>query len=89
MVSSNETVMYQDGDLQAKHEALFCNSTLCPLEPILPPNVSKSDFEHALVAFANVVRRENVVTGPSLVNYVDPYQMWYEEERNVPSAAVW
>jgi hypothetical protein len=89
MKSSNSPVLYLDSDLQNKHEDLFRNSVLKPLASVLPPKIDEITFKEALNRLASVVGKDNVHTGASLVNYIDPFEQWEEERRNTPSAAVW
>ncbi len=89
MKTSGSPVLYLDPDLQKKHEDLFRNSNLKPLASVLPPKIDETTFKQALDRLASEAGKDNVHTGASLVNYIDPFEQWEEERRNIPSAAVW
>jgi hypothetical protein len=60
-----------------------------PLEPVLPPGLKESDFRQVLHVLESIVGRQNLFTGASLIEYIDPFQLDEGNKRNIPSVAVW
>lgn len=89
-VGFKNPAQYEDPEYQATHQGLFSGGLLCPLETVLPPDVSQADFDSAIAEFQTAVGKENTFLGEALVEYVDPYELWeHEGKRKMPSAAVW
>lgn len=80
---------YEDPEYQAAHDDLFEYLLDPNIETVLPPGVTRDDFERALDDFVQVVGGEAVITGKDLREYVDPYDIPESGQRTVPSAAVW
>jgi hypothetical protein len=83
-------VRYLDPDYQQNHRNLFSGSLLAPLEPVLPPGLTQSEFDRALTEFRKAIGDDQVFVGLNLEEYVDPYELYEKEgRRKTPSAAVW
>lgn len=90
MATTTPPVRYEDLEVQQAHSDLYLNSPKRPLYPVLPPGVSKEQFDKAVHEFVTALGSENVFAGEALYDYMDPYEI--EEagiERKIPSAAVW
>lgn len=90
MATTTPPVRYEDPEVQQAHSDLYLNSPERPLYPVLPPGVSKDEFDKAVHGFVNELGSENVFAGEALYDYIDPYEI--DEagvERKIPSAAVW
>ena len=81
---------YPDPEYEAAHRTTF-SPTKNPVKNVLPPGVREEDFARALEEFSSVVGKGAVFVGEALSDYIDPYDVWEdnEEKRRVPSAAVW
>jgi hypothetical protein len=80
---------YLDKTYQSTHHNLFRNSITTPLEPVLPPGVSKENFNTAIRRFKDVVGDDQVYQDDALAEYIDPYELHEAEgKRKMPSAAV-
>lgn len=81
---------YEDPEYQRTHKNLFSKSLTRSLETMLPPGVSQQDFDLAISEFRRVLGEDNVYTGKSLVEYIDPYELQEEpSKRRMPSGALW
>lgn len=94
MAASQETVVfpmrYKDPEYQKTHFNLFSESLTRPLEKVLPPGVTQADFDAAVASLKQAVGPEHVMTGESLVEYIDPYELFEDPfRRKIPSGAVW
>lgn len=90
LVATEFPVRYDDPEYQETHQKLFANSITHPLTPVLPPDTTQEVFDRALEAFRGAVGKDAVYIGKSLVDYIDPYELWEGEgRRKTPSAAVW
>ena len=89
-MSTSPKPRYQDSEYQATHDELFSHPLTRNIELVLPPEVSKEDFDAALQGFTEAVGKDAVVTGNGLKDYVDPYEIpEVSGGKKVPSAAVW
>jgi hypothetical protein len=80
---------YLDKTYQSTHHDLFRNSITTPLDPVLPPGVSKENFDVAIRRFKDVVGEDQVYQGDALAEYIDPYELHEAEgKRKMPSAAI-
>jgi hypothetical protein len=80
---------YLDAEYQSTHYNLFKDSIIVPLKSVLPPGVTRDDFDKALRQYQSVVGDEQVYQGDGLTEYIDPYELHESEgTRRMPSAAV-
>ncbi|KAI0839323.1 putative vanilly-alcohol oxidase [Hypoxylon sp. FL0890] len=85
----NAAPKYSDPLYQAAHDEAFSKPLFAKIETVLPPNVSREDFDSAIEQLIEALGKEAVFTGEGLKDYVDPYEIPEAgQERNVPSAAV-
>jgi hypothetical protein len=83
-------IRYEDPEYQSTHANLFSGSLTRPLEAVLPPGVSQADFDNAINKLIEILGKENVSTGRSLTEYIDPYELQEDpSRRKIPSGAVW
>jgi hypothetical protein len=83
-------IRYADKEYQKAHEDLFLALPKSAPEHVLPPGVSKQQFDKAIGEFVAALGKEAVFTGEGLRDYVDPYEIKQAGvERKIPSAAVW
>lgn len=83
-------IRYEDPEYQSTHSNLFNGSLTRPLEAVLPPGVTQTDFDAAIIKLEDVLGKEHVFTGKSLIEYIDPYELQEEpSRRKIPSGAVW
>ena len=83
-------ISYEDPEYQSTHSTLFSASLTRPLEAVLPPGVTKADFNAAINKFKEVLGEAHVLTGRSLTEYIDPYELQEDpSRRKIPSGAVW
>lgn len=83
------SLAYLNEEYQSTHYNLFKESITSPLRQILPPGVTKDDFEAAIKKYQNAVGEDQVLQTEDLVEYIDPYELREGEgERKMPSAAV-
>lgn len=88
MATTVPPIRYQDPEYQKAHNDLFLGRSDQPLEHVLPPGVSKSEFDRAIKELVQAIGKENVFTGEAIRDYVDPYEVIeVKEGRKVPSAA--
>ncbi|KAF2876664.1 4-cresol dehydrogenase [Massariosphaeria phaeospora] len=81
--------IYTDLEYQSTHYNLFKDSITVPLEPVLPPDVTRYAFDTAIMQYMAIVGHEQVLQGDNLVEYIDPYELGEAEgKRKMPSAAV-
>ncbi|KAG8629788.1 hypothetical protein KVT40_001407 [Elsinoe batatas] len=81
-------VRYQNTEYQGHHTRIF-KSLTTPLEPVLPPGLSQSQFDAAVDDLVCTLGPDSVFVGDALKDYVDPYELWEAEgRRKQPSAAV-
>lgn len=82
-------IRYTDPEYQKVHTDLFTQTLTRPLDDFLPPGVTQADFTSAIKEFKNALGAENVSTGKSLTEYIDPYELQEETSyRKVPSGAL-
>lgn len=80
---------YVDAEYQSTHYNLFKDSITVPLRSVLPPGITREDFNTAIRKYINVVGEEQVYQGDGLAEYIDPYELHEAEgTRRMPSAAV-
>lgn len=83
-------IRYEDSEYQSTHFNLFSQSLTRPLENVLPPGVTQADFDAAIDALKRALGPDHVFTGKSLVEYIDPYELFEDpSRRKIPSGAVW
>ncbi|KAH7242852.1 hypothetical protein B0J15DRAFT_404739 [Fusarium solani] len=89
MTSNIPKNTYPFEEYEAAHQKIFVAPRV-PIKRILPPGVSASDFSQAVAEFSNVVGGDQVFIGDGLAHYIDPYDIWEDDEfkRKMPSAAV-
>ena len=88
--SSQNPVKYTDLEYQDTHHAIFHDSLIQPLESVLPPGISRQEFEQTLAELVEAVGKEFVLVNEALLEYIDPYELRETEgQRKAPSAAVW
>jgi hypothetical protein len=90
MASTKLPIRYESFEYQETHRAVFQGSLTRPLKPVLPPGLSQADFKLAIKEFVRALRSDRVVIGDAISNYVDPYELYEDNdsERKVASAAV-
>ena len=76
---------YSDVNLQRQHDKVF--QTCTSDSQTLPPNIDAKTFQQVISQLRSIVGEDNVVTGPKLNNFRDPYPLIEEESQ--ASAAVW
>jgi hypothetical protein len=76
---------YLDPLQQEAHEAFFIIGRDGP-PGVLPPGVTKAQFDRVLSQLRQATGDEHVVVGNDLVSFVDPFAV---NEDHIPSAAVW
>lgn len=80
---------YSDEEYQSTHYNLFKNSITTPLNPPLPPGVTRYAFEAAILQYMMIVGWDQVLQNDALVEYIDPYDLNEADgKRKIPSAAV-
>lgn len=77
--------LYSQTELQDVHESFFIAGRPKP-PSVLPPKTTQAEFDALLGELSTIVGGDNVVSGPDLINFVDPFGLHQEY---VPSAAVW
>lgn len=81
---------YADPVYQAAHDETYSNPITKEIPAVLPPGVSREDFDKALDQLAASLGDDSVYKGEKLKDYVDPYEIPEGgHERNIPGAAVW
>lgn len=81
---------YADPVYQAAHDDAFSNPLVAEIEEVLPPGVSREDFDRALDELATALGKDFVFTGKKLKEYVDPYEIPEgAPDRKLPGGAVW
>ena len=84
-----EAPRYVDAEYQEAHDEMYAHP-LRKLETVLPPGVSREEFDSALGELVQALGKNAVFTGDGLAEYVDPYEIpESDHERKVPSAAAW
>jgi hypothetical protein len=63
---------YLDEEYQSTHYNLFKDSITVPLKSVLPPGVTRQDFEKAIQQYKGVVGDDQVYQGDGLTEYIDP-----------------
>ncbi|KAF3765572.1 4-cresol dehydrogenase [Cryphonectria parasitica EP155] len=80
---------YADPVYQAAHEDTFSKPVVEGVPAVLPPGVSRQDFDDALEKIAKAIGEGAIFKGEALKEYVDPYEIPEGRyERNLPGAAV-
>ncbi|KAL4889332.1 hypothetical protein BDV59DRAFT_195747 [Aspergillus ambiguus] len=89
MTTSPPTNTYPYPEYEAAHQQTF-GSLKRSLKPVLPPGVSRANFEKAVQEFILTIGQSSVFIGDALAHYVDPYEVYedIESKRKTPSAAV-
>ncbi|KAL4939685.1 hypothetical protein BDV06DRAFT_198382 [Aspergillus oleicola] len=89
MTSTLAKNTYPNPTYESAHRATFAPPKK-DIPAVLPPGVTQVDFEQAIGELVTIVGVENVFVGEALVDYVDPYDVYEEDEgkRKVPSAGV-
>ncbi|KAI1384334.1 putative vanilly-alcohol oxidase [Hypoxylon trugodes] len=88
-MATNTRPRYTDPLYQTAHEEAFSKPLFAEIKTVLPPDVSHEDFDSALNQIVEALGKDAIFTGPSLKDYVDPYEIPESgHERSVPSAAV-
>ncbi|KAL4924615.1 FAD-binding oxidoreductase [Aspergillus undulatus] len=89
MTTTLPSSTYPSVEYESAHRATFAPPKK-DLPALLPPGVSQLDFEQALGELITIVGVESVFVGKALIDYVDPYDVYEDDEskRKVPSAAV-
>ncbi len=81
---------YEDPEYQKVHLDLFSKSIIKPLPRVLPPGVSQSNFDQAIVEWTASVGKPNVYAQDEVQEYIDPYELNEDiANRKLPSGAVW
>lgn len=81
---------YADPVYQTAHDDTFSKPVVKGVPAVLPPGVSRKDFDTALDRIAKALGEPAVFRGERLKEYVDPYEIPESGyERNLPGAAVW
>lgn len=89
-MAAKQIPRYADPVYQAAHDDAFRNPFTEGIPTVLPPGVTREDFDSALNRIAATLGEHAVFRGESLREYVDPYEFpegGYEPK--VPGAAVW
>jgi len=91
MVATDFPIRYEDPIYQQTHRQLFSESLTAPLEQVLPPGVTKVDFDRVIQEFEAALGKGSVYKGQSMEDYIDPYELDEAAgKRKIPSAApVW
>ncbi|OAL33086.1 hypothetical protein AYO20_07568 [Fonsecaea nubica] len=90
MTSKLPVNTYADPEYDRAHQKTFAPPKIAPIKSVLPPNVTRADFETALRDLIAIVGRTQVFIGDALAHYIDPYELYENDEskRKMPSAAV-
>lgn len=81
---------YADPVYQAAHDDTFRTPIIEGISAILPPGVTREDFDSALNQIAETLGEHAIFKGEKLKEYVDPYEIPEGgHERKIPGAAVW
>lgn len=89
MTSSPPSKTYADPDYEAAHRETFA-APKTKIPDVLPIGVTKATFDAAIKDLVSAVGVASVFVGEALAHYVDPYDVYEDDEsrRRVPSAAV-
>ena len=81
---------YPYAEYEQAHQETFAPPQV-PIKHVLPPGMSETAFSQAISEFSHVVGKDQVFIGEALAHYIDPYDIWEEDEskRKLPSGAVW
>jgi hypothetical protein len=69
---SHPAAAYLDKEYQSTHYNLFKDSITVPLKSVLPPGVTREDFDKAVQGYKEVVGEDQVYQGDGLTEYIDP-----------------
>lgn len=90
MVAQQQAPRYADPVYQTAHDETYNTPIVKGIPFVLPPGVSKAEFDKAIAELAAGLGQHAVFTGEALKEYVDPYEIPESGHgRNIPSAAVW
>lgn len=90
MVAQQQAPRYADPVYQTAHDETYNTPIVKGIPFVLPPGVSKAEFDKAIAELAAGLGQDAVFTGEALKEYVDPYEIPESGHgRNIPSAAVW
>lgn len=87
---ANQEPRYADPVYQTAHDQAFSKPIIAGIPAVLPPGVTRKDFDKALDQISAALGEEAVFRGDRLKEYVDPYEIPEDgQERRIPGAAVW
>jgi len=91
MTSTLPESTYADAEYENAHRQTFSLPAATPIKSVLPPGLSQAQFDAALEDLIAVVGKAAVFVNEALAHYVDPYEVYVQDEakRKLPSAAVW
>ncbi|KUI53403.1 Vanillyl-alcohol oxidase [Cytospora mali] len=88
-MATGQVPRYTDPVYQAAHDDTFRTPIFEEIATVLPPGVSREDFDGALNQIAATLGERAIFKGEKLKEYVDPYEIpEHGHERNIPGAAV-
>ncbi|KAJ1329849.1 4-cresol dehydrogenase (hydroxylating) flavoprotein subunit [Microdochium nivale] len=90
MTSTLPENTYTSSEYEDAHRATFALPTANPIKQVLPPGLTRAQFDEAVQDLVCAVGKGAVFVGEALAHYVDPYEVYVQDEgrRKVPSAAV-
>lgn len=81
---------YADPQYQTAHDQTFSVPVVKDIPVVLPPGVTREDFDKALDQIVAALGEDAVFKGENLREYIDPYEIPEGgHERNIAGAAVW
>lgn len=91
MGSPKNPKRYSDASYQAAHDDTYAHPLHSDIPEVLPPGVSRQDFDSAMRSCAEVLGETSTIfAGRDLKEFVDPYDLPEEGcEKRVPGAAIW
>ena len=78
--------MYDDAALQTQQEKIF-TELRPPLVEVLPPGMNKDTFKVMCDELRSISGEENLFISRDLMHFMDPF--YWDEQTNLPSAAIW
>lgn len=87
---AEHTPRYADAEYQTAHDQTFSQPVVKDIPAVLPPGVTREDFDKAVSQISEALGEDAVFKGEKLKEYIDPYEIPEGgHERNIPGAAVW
>lgn len=88
-MAPQQTPRYADPIYQKAHDETYSKPVIKEIPAVLPPGVSRGEFDNALDQLTSALGENAVFRGEGLKEYVDPYEVPERGSRNIPGAAVW